>query len=206
MIQLSTLIQDEDNPRIITEKEKKKLRANLTELPKAMRLRPIVIRSWEDPRIIAGNQRAAGLVELGYTEIPEEWVKTAEDFTDEEIKQFQILDNTHAGSWDWSALSGWNMGDLIKWGVQVNSVKTVEDAVKNHTNANASYPLVPLFNEKHETIIITSENETDTAFIRNALGMGKTKSYKKNAIGETFVITSKQFIKAWQRLQQEQQK
>jgi hypothetical protein len=62
---------------------------------------------------------------------------------------------------------------------------------------NAKYPLVPQFDEKHESIVILCSSSLDTTFIKDALGIEKAMSYKNKMVKETSVVTSAQFIKKW---------
>lgn len=83
-----------------------------------MELRPMVIDS--DGTVLGGNMRLKALQELGYTEIPDTWVRRAADLTDEEKQRFIIADNVGFGEWDWEALANeWDAGDLVEWGLDV---------------------------------------------------------------------------------------
>jgi hypothetical protein len=119
MIDLSTLILDPENPRDIKSAAFKKLMKSLTDSPELMEFNPIKIRSWEDPKVVAGNQRANALRLLGYKEVPDNWIQSMEILPDEKVKEFQIKDNVHAGTWSASKLSSWSQPQLKKWGVEV---------------------------------------------------------------------------------------
>jgi len=83
-----------------------------------MELRPMVIDA--DGTVLGGNMRLKALQELGYTEIPDTWVRRAADLTDEEKQRFIIADNVGFGEWDWEALANeWDAGDLSDWGLDV---------------------------------------------------------------------------------------
>ena len=70
---------------------------------------------------------------------------------------------------------------------------------EKYDDKNCVYPIVPKYGEKYDAIIIVTENATDCAFVKNALGCGKRKSYKNSAIGETNVISAKEFIEIWKK-------
>lgn len=117
-VKLSTLKEDGKNPREITPAQFQKLKASLTEFPKMMELRPIIID--EDNKILAGRQRRAALIDLGYKEIPTNWVKKAKELTPEEKKRFMLLDNYHAGDWDYQLLAKeWDMDLATNWGIDL---------------------------------------------------------------------------------------
>lgn len=105
MIKLSKIKKNPDNPRVIKDDRFALLVENLRKYPKFLEKRPIVIKSWAEPVIIGGNMRFEGLKALEYKEVPEEWIKTADDFSDEELQAFVILDNLPFGEWDFDSLA-----------------------------------------------------------------------------------------------------
>ena len=52
-----------------------------------MELRPMVVNS--DNIVLGGNMRLKALKELGYKEVPKEWIKNADDLTEDEQRQFR---------------------------------------------------------------------------------------------------------------------
>ena len=83
-----------------------------------MSLRPIVIDNMG--MILGGNMRYRALQELGFKEIPETWVKRAEELTAEEKRRFIIADNVGFGEWDWDELANnWDVEQLEEWGLDV---------------------------------------------------------------------------------------
>jgi len=68
--------------------------------------------------ILGGNMRFRALQELGFKQIPDNWVKRAEELTAEEKRRFIIADNVGFGEWDWDELANnWDTGDLEAWGI-----------------------------------------------------------------------------------------
>jgi len=104
-VKLSIIKPNPDNPRVIKDVKFAALVENVKKYPKFLEKRPLVIKSWADPTILGGNMRYQALKSLGYKEIPALWVKTAEDFTDDELKAFIILDNIPFGDWDFDSLA-----------------------------------------------------------------------------------------------------
>jgi ParB-like chromosome segregation protein Spo0J len=83
-----------------------------------MELRPIVIDS--NNMVLGGNMRLKALQSLGFKNVPDSWVKRADDLTEEEKKRFIITDNAGFGEWDWDMLANeWNADDLVQWGLDV---------------------------------------------------------------------------------------
>ena len=90
-----------------------------------LELRPIVID--DDGTILGGNMRFRALLELGYKEIPDSWVRKASELTDEEKQRFIIEDNVPFGEWDWEKLANeWDDKLLEEWGVDIPELKETE--------------------------------------------------------------------------------
>lgn len=117
-MKLKDIKPNKANPRTIKDDKFRKLLNSIQEFPKMMELRPMVIDA--DGTVLGGNMRLKALQELGYTEIPDTWVRRAADLTDEEKQRFIIADNVGFGEWDWEALANeWDAGDLSDWGLDV---------------------------------------------------------------------------------------
>lgn len=118
MIKLSTIKPNPNNPRIIKDDKFKKLVKSIKDFPKMMELRPMVVNS--DNIVLGGNMRLKALKELGYKEVPKEWVKRAEDLTEDEQRQFIIKDNIGFGEHDWDMLANeWDLSELEEWGLDI---------------------------------------------------------------------------------------
>jgi len=108
-----------NNPRTITPERRRKLIDSLTRNPRFMELRGIILD--EDNMIRAGSQRFDVLVnDLGYKEIPDEWIQKATDFTEDELHEFVVMDNISYGSWDWDLLNrDYKIEEVKYWGVEI---------------------------------------------------------------------------------------
>jgi DNA modification methylase len=116
MIKLSTIKSNPNNPRVIKDHKFEKLKKSIEEFPKMMELRPLVIN--EDSIVLGGNMRLKALKDLGYKEVPDEWVKSAKDLTEDEQRRFIIADNVGFGEHDWEMLANeWDMQELEDWGL-----------------------------------------------------------------------------------------
>jgi len=117
MIKLNQIKINSANPRLIKDDRFRKLVKSIKEFPKMLELRPIVID--DDGTILGGNMRYRALKELGYKEIPDNWVKKASELTDEEKRRFIIEDNVGFGEWDMDMLANeWDAEELEEWGVE----------------------------------------------------------------------------------------
>ena len=117
-MKLSQIKPNPNNPRIIKDDKFDKLVKSIKDFPKMMELRPMVIN--KDNIVLGGNMRLKALKELGYKEVPDEWVKRAEDLTEDEQRQFIIKDNVGFGEHDWEMLATeWGADELSDWGLEV---------------------------------------------------------------------------------------
>jgi hypothetical protein len=117
-IKLSTLKPNTGNPRFIKDEKFKKLCESIKQFPRMMELRPIILD--ENNIILGGNMRFTALKELGYKDVPPEWVKYAEGLTEEQKQEFIIKDNVGFGDWDWDILANeWDALKLAEWGLDV---------------------------------------------------------------------------------------
>lgn len=83
-----------------------------------MELRPIVVG--EDWKVLGGSMRLRALKQLGYTELPEAWVKQANELSESQKREFVLKDNAHFGTWDSDLLKGWGtQAELEGWGVEL---------------------------------------------------------------------------------------
>jgi hypothetical protein len=120
MIKLSKIKPNPDNPRLIRDEKFARLVENIRQHSELMPLRPIVIDSWDNPVILGGNMRFRAIKELGYKEIPETWVKTADQLSEADKKAFIVLDNVSFGEWNDEMLANqWDTDELRFWGVDI---------------------------------------------------------------------------------------
>jgi hypothetical protein len=121
-MQLSDLKPNPNNPRIIKDDKFKKLVKSIEEFPEMMAKRPIVCVTDVDGKIypLGGNMRLKALQELKYKEVPDEWVQMADEWTEEQRREFVIKDNVGFGEWDWEQLANeWDAEKLEEWGLEV---------------------------------------------------------------------------------------
>lgn len=114
---LSQIKPNPNNPRRITKTDIEKMAKSITEFPKMMKLRPIVVDA--GGMVLGGNVRYFGMLNLGMGDIPEGWVVCADDLTEEQKREFIVKDNSNFGEWDMDILSGWDNLPLIEWGVDI---------------------------------------------------------------------------------------
>ena len=127
-MKLKDIKPNPNNPRVLRDDKFQKLKQSITEFPKMLSLRPMVID--ENNVVLGGNMRLRALQELGFNDIDEAWVKRSSDLTEEEKKRFIIADNVAFGEWDWDTLANdWEVVDLEAWGLDIPQFDTVEEEV-----------------------------------------------------------------------------
>jgi ParB-like chromosome segregation protein Spo0J len=127
-MKLKDIKPNPNNPRVLRDDKFQKLKQSITEFPKMLSLRPMVID--ENNVVLGGNMRLRALQELGFNDIDEAWVKRSSDLTEEEKKRFIIADNVAFGEWDWDTLANdWEVVDLETWGLDIPQFDTVEEEV-----------------------------------------------------------------------------
>jgi ParB-like chromosome segregation protein Spo0J len=117
-MKLKDIKPNPNNPRVLRDDKFQKLKQSITEFPKMLSLRPMVID--ENNVVLGGNMRLRALQELGFTDVEEAWVKRSSDLTEDEKKRFIIADNVAFGEWDWDTLANdWEVVDLEAWGLEI---------------------------------------------------------------------------------------
>lgn len=115
---LSKIKSNPNNPRIIKDEKFEKLKKSIQNFPKMMELRPMIVNA--DNIVLGGNMRLKALKELGFKEVPDEWVKRADELTEDEQRQFIIKDNVGFGEHDWEMLATeWDANELSDWGLDM---------------------------------------------------------------------------------------
>jgi ParB-like chromosome segregation protein Spo0J len=117
-MKLTEIKPNPNNPRVIRDEKFAKLKKSIQDFPKMLKLRPIIVDN--QMTVLGGNMRLRALQDLGYKEIPDEWVKKADELTEEEQKEFIIKDNVGFGDWEWSQLANeWDAEKLEEWGLDI---------------------------------------------------------------------------------------
>jgi len=118
LMKLKDIKPNPNNPRVLRDDKFAKLKQSISEFPKMLSLRPMVID--ENNMVLGGNMRLRALQDLGYTDIDDTCVKYAKDLTEEEKQRFIIADNVAFGEWDWDTLANnWESDQLSDWGLDI---------------------------------------------------------------------------------------
>lgn len=120
---MSDIELNDSNPRIIKDRQMKRLVKSIQDFPEMTELRPIVVD--ENNVILGGNMRYRAMQQLGYKQT--EVVKVS-GLSDEQKREFIIKDNVPFGDWDWDELANsWDAERLNEWGLEFNSVGNIDD-------------------------------------------------------------------------------
>lgn len=122
MISIEKIKANPNNPRVIKDEKFKKLVKSIKEFPEMLNKRKLICVTDNDGKImpLGGNMRFLAIKELGYKEIPDEWVEMADEWSEEQRKQFIIKDNVSFGEWDFEDLANnWEVEELNDWGLDL---------------------------------------------------------------------------------------
>lgn len=167
-MKISNIKPNPSNPRIIKDDKFKKLVQSLRDFPEMMEKRPMVCVTDVDGKIypLGGNMRFRALQELKYTEIPDSWVQMADEWTEEQRKEFVIKDNVGFGEWDWGMLANeWDAQQLNDWGLEVpifdNDINLNDFFEENHEQSEKeeTFDIILEFTEEeyHEAVELFSK-------------------------------------------------
>jgi DNA modification methylase len=131
LIKISQVKNNPNNPRVIKDHDFYVLVNSIKTTPGFMEFRPVIIDY--NNMVLCGNQRLRACIYLGHKEI---WTDLfTQEKADEMNKEAQkegrptktyleyckaitIVDNTHAGTWDWDILANeWEQTELEGWGL-----------------------------------------------------------------------------------------
>jgi len=137
------------NPRGITEAKLNKLKGSIEQFGKMMELRPIIYD--ENMEVISGNQRLRAMLDMGYEEIPDNWLREAKGLTEKEKEQFLIKDNLTFGDWNWLRLKEWGFENLDVWGLDTPySGGLFNKTIAQKENADLDYKFMIIYNNPNE--------------------------------------------------------
>lgn len=121
------------NPRIIKDDRFKKLVKSLTDFPDMLNKRPLVCVTDTDGLIfpLGGNMRLKAAQELKMPMLP---VEMADDWTEEQRREFIIKDNVGYGEWNWDELANdWDQQQLTDWGLDIPNFVGIEEGTDGFT-------------------------------------------------------------------------
>jgi len=166
MVKLSAIKPNPSNPRLIKDEKFEKLKQSIKDFPQMMELRPMVVD--ETMTLLGGNMRFKALQDLGYKEIPDNWLKKASELTEEQKKEFIIKDNVGFGEWEWEQLANeWDVEQLAEWGLDIPDYaiaqpEAVEDDYEMPDTIETDIVLGDLFEIGQHRLLCGDSTQTDT--------------------------------------------
>jgi DNA modification methylase len=115
---LASIQRNPQNPRTIEKAKLERLKKSILAFPRMLELRPIVVD--ENSMALGGNMRLLALEELGFTHVPEAWIRCVTDLTEEQKSMFLIKDNLSYGEWEYDLLQDlWTPEELESWDLEL---------------------------------------------------------------------------------------
>ena len=122
MIKVSNIKNNPNNPRTINDDKLEKLKRSIKSFPEMMEKRQMICVTDVDGKLypLGGNMRLRAIKDLGMKEIPKSWVSMADEWTEEQRREFIIKDNASLGDWDLEDLQeNWDLDLISEWGVDL---------------------------------------------------------------------------------------
>lgn len=122
-VHIDEVVQNEDNPRSISEEKLQQLKKSIEDFPEMLQKRPLVCITNDDGTYttLGGNMRLEALSRLNVDDFPilnELPILLADDWNEKQREQFVIKDNVSFGEWDWEILkTDWDVDQLNDWGI-----------------------------------------------------------------------------------------
>lgn len=122
-VPIKSIFPNDDNPRILTEDRFHRLIKMVSDFPKMLEIRPIVID--ENRTILSGNMRYRACQKLKFKTVT---VVYADDLTESEKQEFIVKDNLPYGEWDWGKINMmFDSEELLEFGFFEDEMNIIED-------------------------------------------------------------------------------
>lgn len=185
VVNIGDLKVNRKNPRKTNYRKFKALKDSLN---KYGFINPLIVNS--NPKrqniIVSGHQRMLAWGEMGNDEVPVIFI----NLTKKEEEEANVRLNRSAGEFDFDILAEIMPPEKLKEiGFDENELKKAqtdfEQRMKNITNENCIYPIVPKFNEKYNYVVVLCENEMDYHHLITKINLPKQKTYKEGKTQKT---------------------
>lgn len=124
--------------------------------------------------VLGGNMRLKALKELGYKDIPDDWVKKASELTEEEQRRFVIADNVGFGEHDWDMLvNEWDVDELSDWGLDLPEKSKEQEQIEEIEYSQE-------LDSKSNFVVLKFKTDIDFIQIQTVLGLKSTYSKRAN--------------------------
>jgi hypothetical protein len=189
-IALDTLVLDPDNAN------KGKVAEIVQSLQKFGQHRPAVVQR-SSMKVLIGNHMVMAARKLGWDTID---VTFVED-DDTTAVERALSDNQIGRNAVWDddrLLAGLKKCSDIPPGFAPTAIVALENKLSKEVSDEPSFPIVPRFGEKHDYVLIISDNETDWAFLTTVLQLRRERGFQANKmVGTGRVLTVARFTDMW---------
>jgi DNA modification methylase len=224
VIKISQVKNNPNNPRVIKDHDFYVLVNSIKTTPGFMEFRPVIIDY--NNMVLCGNQRLRACIYLGHKEI---WTDLfTQEKADEMNKEAQkegrptktyleyckaitIVDNTHAGTWDWDILANeWEQTELEGWGLdgfpfEDKTLKAEEDNFKVPDEIKTDIVLGDLFEigehrllcgdstDSDQVAKLMNGEKADMVFTDPPYGNGSSGKYGRGQLGVRTILNDETF-------------
>ena len=164
-IPIGRLRANPNNPRVLRDEKFAKLKKSLADFPDMLNKRPIVAVTDTDGKfmVLGGNMRLRALQDLKVKEVP---VILADEWTEEQRREFIIKDNVGYGEWNWDQLANeWDADELSDWGLDLPRLEA--EAETDHFADEGIEG-----RSQYGVIVICESEGTQESTFRDLQGMG----------------------------------
>lgn len=189
-VSISSIKENENNPRSINKQKFKKLIKSVQEFPEMLKLRPIVVD--KDNIILGGNMRYKACKEVGLKEV---YIIQAKNLSEEQVQEFIIKDNVGFGDWDWDILANsWESEKLDEWGLEVPSIEDFT-GVEEQEIEFSEY-----LDEAHNYVVLLFDSDVDWLGAQTHFNLSSVHSKRANgkpwSKGIGRVVNGAEYLKA----------
>jgi hypothetical protein len=224
VIKISQVKNNPNNPRVIKDHDFYVLVNSIKTTPGFMEFRPVIIDY--NNMVLCGNQRLRACIYLGHKEI---WTDLfTQEKADEMNKEAQkegrptktyleyckaitIVDNTHAGTWDWDILANeWEQTELEGWGLdgfpfEDKTLKAEEDNFEVPDEIKTDIVLGDLFEigehrllcgdstDSDQVAKLMNGEKADMVFTDPPYGNGSSGKYGRGQLGVRTILNDETF-------------
>jgi hypothetical protein len=191
-VRVGDLVPSSKNPRKIKQEEKRKLWERIQKYG----MISIPVQD-ADGTLLGGKQRCELLVQYGFSDTEIDVRVATRKLNEDELREIMIIENSHAGDWDLQKLKEEfdSFVDLSNFGFDFSDLEKEINGIDE--KKEPEFPIVPKYSEKYSAVVIVIENSIDENFVRSVLGLDTMKDYKTENVGDSYVLTAKQFTEKW---------
>lgn len=152
-----------------------------------------------DNTLIAGHQRCNAMQMLGKGDEMIDVRVPNRLLTEAELKEYNVASNAIKGDWLEEVLKEhFTEVNTEAYGIQFEQYDKLLSEAKPKEES-PEFPIVAKMGEQYNALVIVCSNEIDFNFLIDVLELGKERSYKSEAIGQTRVMTAEKFTNIWNR-------